>query len=199
MKTDSGNNFRDSGNPGTGNGNTSMEGLIEQLKTRDARQKQTYRRFKIIMWVCVVFYAALLVINPDPYLTLEKRISGLCYVVAFLTGAYLFRKEQKAMAQISYSEPILKVMKSAAERYRPFKKGFYAFLLVPLFINLGITISGSTDYMPDAWSDLKKMVVLQTVYWSIMLISAIISYFVWTKRSKPYRDAVNELIGELES
>lgn len=174
-----------------------LDSLITKMKKRDEYQKKNYRRFYILMVVLVVFYFLLLVANPDPYLTMLMRISGLCYVVAFLTGAYLFRMEHKSMLKIDYSRPLLEMMKGAVERYRPFKKGFVWFLLVPLFVDLGITLGGSTRYMPEAWSMQEKILVLQLVYWAIMFIAGLIGFLVWRKRVRPYRDAVNKMIAEL--
>jgi hypothetical protein len=199
MKTDSETNLSTNSYPDKEQGLTNMDNLIKELRERDARQKKTYRRFSIMMIVLVIFYFALLVVNPDPYLTILKRISGLCYVIAFLIGAYLFRKENKAMAAINYTEPLLKVMKDAVERYRPFKKGFLCFLLIPLFVDFGISLSGPTEYFPDDWSNFKSILIIQVVFWSIMATSAIISYFVWNNRSKSYRNAVQEMIRDLDS
>jgi hypothetical protein len=189
--------FKNFNNPENKN-STDLDYLIEKMKKRDDQQKKTYRRFYIMMIVFVVFYFLLLVANPDPYLTIYKRISGMCYVVAFLIGAYLFRKEHKTMDQINYSEPLLDVMKGAVERFRPFKKGFLRFLLVPLFIDFGITLGGSTRYMPESWSNTEKILIVQAVYWSIMLISALIGYLIWRHRVKPYRNAVSKMIEELD-
>ena len=176
-----------------------MDYLVEKMKQRDAQQKKTYRRFYIMMIILVVFYALLLLVNPDPELTISTRIAGFCYVVAFLMGAYFFRLEQKAMEKIDYTESLLQVMQNAVERYRPFKKGFFRFLLVPLFIDFGLTISGPARYMPETWSTVHRIVIIQVVYWSIMCIAALIGYLIWRNRVKPYREAVARLIEELES
>jgi hypothetical protein len=176
-----------------------LDYLIDKMKKRDDQQKKTFRRFYIIMIVFVVFYFLLLVINPDPYLTVYKRISGICYVIAFLIGAYLFRLEHKTMTKINYSEPLLDVMKAAVERFRPFKKGFLRFLLVPLFIDLGLTIGGPAQYLPENWSNIEKLVIIQIVYWSIMFIAGLIGFLLWRNRVKPYRDAVKQMVEELDS
>jgi hypothetical protein len=176
-----------------------LEELIEKMKMRDEKQKKIYKRFSIMMSVFVVFYFLLLVVNPDPYLTVYKRISGMCYVLAFVIGAILFRLEHQAMLKINYAEPLLQIMKNAVDRYRPFRKGFIGFLLVPVFVDLGITIGGPARYMPENMSITEKILIFQLVYWTIMFIAGLISYLVWRKRSKPYRDAVKEMIKELDS
>ena len=199
MKTDSENVLNEKKNDQWGKNQVNLDLLLSRMKEQDERQKRTYRRFSIMMIVLVVFYFLLLVVNPDPYLTPLKRISGLCYVIAFLTGAYLFRKEHRLMSKINYADPILKTMKDAAERYRPFKKGFVWFLLVPLFVNLGITLSGPTRYMPEAWSPLEKIIIIQAVYWTIMFIAGLFGFIYWRNRAKPFRDAYEEMIRDLDS
>ena len=42
-----------------------LDALVNELKKKDDRQKTTYRRFYVMMSVCVVFYALLLVANPE--------------------------------------------------------------------------------------------------------------------------------------
>ena len=175
-----------------------LDALVNELKKKDDRQKKTYRRFYVMMSVLVVFYALLLVVNPDPELTFVQRISGLFYVMAFIIGAWLFRKEHRTMASINYADPLLKVLKSAAERYRPFNKRILPWLLVLLFINLGITLSGPGRYMPENWTDTQRIVVIQVIYWGIMVISAVIGYLMWRVRYRPLWLALKQMIGELE-
>jgi hypothetical protein len=190
--------YNNSAKPGNQN-SIDLETLIDRMKKRDEHQKKTFRNFYIMMSVFVVFYFLLLVANPDPYLTVYKRIAGICYVIAFLIGAYLFRKEHKAMTMLNYSEPMLDVMKGAVDRFSPFKKGFFRFLLVPLFVDFGISFGGSTQYMPESWSNTERIVILQLVYWSIMFIAGLISFLIWKQRVKPYRDAVKRMVEELDS
>jgi hypothetical protein len=190
--------YNNSANPENQN-SIDLETLIDRMKKRDDHQKKTFRNFYIMMSVFVVFYFLLLVANPDPYLTVYKRISGIFYVIAFLIGAYLFRLEHRTMTKINYSEPLLDVMKGAVERFRPFKKGFLPFLLVPLFVDLGLTIGGPAHYLPESWSNTEKFLIVQAVYWGIMFIAGLSSYFIWRHRGKPYRDAVKKMIEELDA
>lgn len=183
----------------TGESNyNNLDFLIGEMKKRDEHQKKTFKRFSVMLSVFTVLYFILLVINPDPELRLTQRISGICYVVAFLTGVWFFRKEHKSMMQINYSASLLDVMKGAVERYRPFRKGFLSYLPVLIFIDLGLTLGGPSRYMPDGWSKTEKILYLQLFYWSIMLVAGFISFILWNKRVKPYRDAVNKMISELD-
>jgi len=175
-----------------------LDSLVSELKKKDDRQKKTYRRFYIMLSVFVVFYALLLVVNPDPELTLSHRLAGLFYVIAFITGAWLFRREHRMMVSINYADPLLQVLKSAADRYRPFNKRFLPYLLVLLFINLGITLGGPRRYLPEQWTDDQKILMIQVVYWGIMVISAVIGYLLWRVRYRPLWLALNQMKDELE-
>ena len=97
-----------------------LDSLVSEMKMKDDRQKKTYRRFYIMMSVFVGVYLLLMVVNPDPELTVLTRVSGLSYVTAFLIGAWLFRREHRKMAAINYTDPLLKVLKSATERRSPY-------------------------------------------------------------------------------
>jgi len=175
-----------------------LDSLINELKKKDDRQKTTYRRFYIMLSVFVVFYLLLLVVNPDPELTFVQRISGLLYVMAFIIGAWLFRREHRMIVTVNYADPLLKVLKNAVERYRPFSKRILPFLLFLLLINLGIVIGGPMDYLPGHWTNMQRIWIFQVVYWGIMLISAMIGYLIWRVRYRPLWLALKQMIDELE-
>ena len=175
-----------------------LDSLINELKKKDDRQKTTYRRFYIMLSVFVVFYLLLLVVNPDPELTFVQRISGLLYVMAFIIGAWLFRREHRMIVTVNYADPLLKVLKNAVERYRPFSKRGLPMLLFLLLINLGIVIGGPMDYLPGHWTNMQRIWIFQVVYWGIMLISAMIGYLIWRVRYRPLWLALKQMIDELE-
>lgn len=175
-----------------------LDSLINELEKKDDRQKTTYRRFYIMLSVFVVFYLLLLVVNPDPELTFVQRISGLLYVMAFIIGAWLFRREHRMIVTVNYADPLLKVLKNAVERYRPFSKRGLPMLLVLLLINLGIVIGGPMDYLSGHWTNMQRIWIFQVVYWGIMLISAMIGYLLWRVRYRPLWLALKQMIDELE-
>lgn len=175
-----------------------LDSLVNELKKKDDRQKTTYRRFYIMLSVFVVIYALLLVVNPDPELTLYHRLAGLSYVMAFVIGAWLFRREHRMIVAVNYADPLLEVLKSAALRYRPFSKRFLPYILVLLFIDLGITLGGPKRYLPENWTDEQKILMTQVVYWGIMLISAMIGYLLWRVRYRPLWLGLKQMIDELE-
>jgi hypothetical protein len=175
-----------------------MDALVTELKGKDERQKKTYRRFYIMLSVFVVIYALLLVVNPDPELTLYYRLAGLCYVTAFMIGAWLFRREHRMVGKVDYTDQVLKVLKSALERYRPFPKRSLPYLWMLLFIDLGVSFGGTFRYMPENWSLTKKILILQSVYWGIMAMAALIGYLIWRVRFRPLCRALRGMIDELE-
>lgn len=175
-----------------------LDSLVNELKKKDDRQKTTFHRFYIMLSVFVVFYLLLMVVNPDPGLTLYHRLAGLSYVIAFVIGAWLFRREHRMMVSINYADPLLEVLKNAALRYRPFSKRFLPYILILLFIDLGIALGGPKRYLPENWTDDQKILMIQVVYWGIMLISALIGYLLWRVRYRPLWLALKQMIDELE-
>lgn len=173
--------------------------LMQVIRNKDERFKGINRRFSILMFVMVFIYLALLVVNPDPELDWKYRVSGGFYVLAFMVGAYLFRKEYVSIRKVDYTMPVVNVLQDALNRYRIFKPSFYKFLVVPVLINLGVMFGGSLRYMPSDWTIDKKVLIFQLGYWILMLLAFFVGYFIWLKDTKPSYKKIKEMLTELTS
>ena len=78
-----------------GNHSIDVDNLINRTRKEDQRNQKMMKGVFILYVICTIFYAGLMVLNPDPDLTLYHRLGGLCYVAAFLIGAIYFRREYK--------------------------------------------------------------------------------------------------------
>ena len=174
-----------------------LDSLINELKEKDEKTRKTLRNFSILMIILVFFYFGLLVINPDKELTINQRISGVCYVTAFIAGAVMFRNEYIKLSAKNYSSPILTILKEQTEKFRFFSKRFFKLLIVPVILNIGLSIA-PPRYIPTDWPQIKRILFLQFVFWTVMIIAGVIGYFVERKKNKPFLDSINGIIKDLE-
>jgi len=194
MKTFNNNSQEDKS---TTNPERNLDSLISELREKDEKARKYFRNFSIMMTILVFFYFGLLIINPDKELTINQRISGICYVVAFIFGAVMFRNEYKKLSAKDYSRPLLIMLKEQTEKFRFFSIRFFKILLIPVILNIGLSIA-PPRYIPTDWPQMKRILFLQVVFWTVMIITMLISYLVASKKNKPYLDSLNGIINELE-
>jgi len=190
-------NNKSTRNQGITNPDLNLDSLINELKKKDEKTRKTLRNFSILLTVLVFFYFGLMVINPDKELTINQRISGVCYVTAFIAGAVMFRNEYIKLSAKNYSSPILTILKEQTEKLRFFSKRFFKMLLLPVIISIGLSIA-PPRYIPTDWPQMKRILFLQIVFWTVMIIAGVIGYFVTTKKNKPFLDSINGIIRDLE-
>ena len=173
-----------------------IENLMDHLKKEDSRTLRMMRNFKRLLYGMVVFYFLLMIVNPDPELMWHQRTSGLCYVMAFIVLAVLFRKYHKEYQSIDYSLSISEMFKKASDRY-DFKVSKILYVLPSLLlIDVGVTIS--EFYRLVTFDPLNRILIVQAVYIPIILISAFIGYLIWRKKQKPLRDGALQILRELD-
>ncbi|HSO87448.1 MAG TPA: hypothetical protein VLQ91_12905 [Draconibacterium sp.] len=194
MKTFNNNSQEDKS---TTNPERNLDSLISELREKDEKARKFFRNFSIMMTILFFFYFGLLIINPDKELTINQRISGICYVVAFIFGAVMFRNEYKKLSAKDYSRPLLIMLKEQTEKFRFFSIRFFKILLIPVILNIGLSIA-PPRYIPTDWPQMKRILFLQVVFWTVMIITMLISYLVASKKNKPYLDSLNGIINELE-
>lgn len=185
------------GNQNIANPEGNLDSLINELKEKDEKARKFFRNFSILMTILVFFYFGLMIINPDKELTINQRISGIFYVVAFIFGAVMFRNEYMKLSAKDYSRPLLIMLKEQTEKFRFFSIKFIKILLIPVILNIGLSIA-PPRYIPTDWPQMKRILFLQVVYWTVMIIAMLISYLITSKKNKPYLDSINAIIKDLE-
>lgn len=179
------------------NPDRNLDSLINELKEKDEKARKFFRNFSILMTILVFFYFGLLVVNPDNELTLNQRISGVCYVIAFVVGAVMYRNEYTRLNAKNYNRPLLIMLKEQTEKFRFFSIRFFKLLLIPVILNIGLSIA-PPRYIPTDWPQMKRILFLQVVFWIVMIIAGVIAYFMVRKRNQPFLDSINEIIRDLE-
>ncbi len=178
------------------NGNLAgINQLIQRLQKEDVRNLMTFKRFQVIFVVFIVFYGFVFVLNPFSDFELRYRITGICYVFAFVIFGLIFRKYYRDYKSIDYSLPVADMLKKAAERYSFQYKNTWWVIPPLLLIDAGITIS--LFHRIAGFTTWERIGLVQLVYVPIMIIAFLIGVLIWYKRQKPLRDAALKLLDEL--
>lgn len=176
-----------------------VDNLISRMEKEDSRNKRMMKSIFYMYLICTVLYTLLFVINPDPDLTIYDRLGGLCYVTAFLTGTFFFRREYLTLKNIDYSLPLLQLLMQNEIRYRYFSVKWLYVLVIIVLIGFGISFSFSSPGRLMQFSLVEKLVIIQGGYWSILTASGIIGYRLWKKRSYPIWKDSKTLLDDLNS
>ena len=174
-----------------------LDSLINELKEKDEKARKFFRSFSILMTILVFFYFGLLIINPDKELTINQRLAGVCYVIAFIAGAFMYRNEYKKLSVKNYNRPLLTMLKEQTEKFRFFSIRFFKILLIPVIINIGLSIA-PPRYIPTDWPQMKRILFLQVVFWTVIIIAGAIAYYMGRKKNQPFLDSINAIIKDLE-
>ncbi len=173
--------------------------VVDQLKSQDSKNKRLMYRMFILYIIFAVFYLGLLIFNPDPELTFENRIQGVCYVLIFTVAAFFFRHHYRKTSKVDYAAPILSMLEEARERHklmRPGKAWFVVFIVG--FTDIVVTWALVTDITAE-WSLLTKILVIQAGYFTIMSLSFLIGYLIWRKKSRPLVRNLTRIIDEMRA
>jgi hypothetical protein len=173
-----------------------MDSLIGRVKAEDAKNLRMTKSFLWTYIILAVIYTGLIIINPDPDITIIKRISGACYIASMIIFALVFRGGHKEFKSIDYSLPVIDMLRKAAKRYELKSKKLLILSVPILLMDIGLTLSFYEDLLP--MTPLNRVLIIQVFYIPLMTISGVIGYFVWRNKQKPLRDNALKLIDELE-
>ena len=194
MKTDVTNNSSEVDTNGRDNFNN-LSSLVIRLRKEDDRLARMMKNMKWLYIGMIIFYSGLMIVNPDPELKLHHRISGFCYVSAFIICAVLFKQKVWDFRKADYSLSSSDMLTRAANRYK-FSFSQYFFVLPAIvLIDAGVTIS--FFYRLSTLEPVSRILVVQVFYIPVILISAFIGYFIWRKKHKPLYEMARQLLKEL--
>lgn len=177
-----------------------LDQVIDQLKRLDNKNKRLMYRMFILYMIFAVVYLGLMILNPDPELTLDNRIQGVIYVIIFMVAALFFRYHYRKTYHVDYTAPVLKMLEDARERHKLLRPGKIWFLVfIVLTCDMVVTWALAERTWPVGWSLLTIILVIQAGYYAIMGISYLIGYLVWRKKSRPLVINLTMLIEELKS
>ena len=172
-----------------------LNSLVIRLRKEDDRLAKKMKNMKWLYIVMIIIYTGLMVINPDPELKLHNRISGFCYVSAFIIFAVLFKQKIWDFSTVDYSMSSSEMLTRAAHRYRFSFSQFFFVLPSILLIDAGFSIS--LFYRLTSLSPLNRILILQAFYIPLILVSGFIGYLIWRRKHKPLYENAKELLKEL--
>jgi hypothetical protein len=167
-------------------GDRSLDGLIETMKTLDARDLALLRRSMVFFAVAGVFYVGLFLLTffapPDDQPGFHRAILGL--IALALTGIGLrIRMMARQLSAVDYGEPVMEFLAKVEKRIRFVRKEDLVFV-IPLSLILAVAatlgfMSAAERYFPS----LGRMVPLEIM----VVILAWVSAVGWVLRRKQWR------------
>jgi hypothetical protein len=177
--------------------NMDIESLIEELELKDSKYKKVMRRMQIVFFIFIFFYAGLFLVNPDPDITINERLAGGCYVVAFVLFTLQFRKMYNRYKAVNYFDSVKKVLQDAERRYRLWQKNLLLVGTAILLIDAATILIFYGRFF-EKWSFWKLFTIVQLVYILAIGIGFTIGYIKWRTESRPIWLSVKNLLKELE-
>lgn len=169
--------------------------LVQRLQKEDTRNLLTLKRFQWIFIGLISFYSIVFILNPLAGFELRYRLTGICYVLAFVIFGLIFRKYYREFKSIDYSLPVSDMLQKAAERYSFRNKNTWWVIPPLLLIDAGLTIT--LFHRITGFTTWERIGLVQLLYIPIMIIAFLFGVRNWYKRQKPLRDAALELLDEL--
>lgn len=121
-----------------GGGIRTAEGLVDELKRRDAAEKKKFRRMMVFFGVVGVGLVAFaLREDPDPGVRLGRWLLASIYALVVVLAAV----KSSGLAKVDYAEPPLAFLRKAERRYRFVDPREY-FIMVP-----GLAVAGLAGWL----------------------------------------------------
>lgn len=169
--------------------NNNLDELIPQLQKSDKNYANIAKQIQAIYWVLLPVYAIIVVIHLFDNSPFSEILGSICFMCGMLIFALLFRKYQKEYNTVDYALPTLKMLKKAANRYKPFRLETIWALLASLFIDAGLVLGH--------WEDGDAMVI-QLIFGGALFVALLVGLVWWYISYKPLRDGALQLIREIE-
>jgi amino acid permease len=177
-----------------------LDQVVDQLKSLDSKNKKLMYRMFILYLGFALFYLGLMILNPDPELTLENRIQGVLYVLIFAVAALFFRYHYRTTYKVDYTAPVLKMLEDARDRHRLLRPGKGWFLVFIIVVSDIVVTWAMIDHnWPDHWTLTQVILFNQAWYFAVIVLSFLIGYMIWRKKTLPLVRNLTRIIDELRS
>lgn len=174
-----------------------IESLVSELELKDSKYKKVMRIFQIVFFIFIFFYAGVFLVNPDPDITVNERLAGACYVLAFVLFTLQFRKMYNRYKSVNYFDSVKKVLQDAEKRYRLWQKNLLLVGTAILLIDAA-TILILYDRFVERWTLWEFAGLVQLGYMFIIGIGFTLGYIKWRTESRPIWLSAKKLLEELK-
>jgi hypothetical protein len=171
--------------------------LVQNLKAKENKLRQFLQGTTGAVLIIGMFYLVFVAINPDNFLSPNDRIGGLFLASGLILSAIYYIYLQQRIKSFTYDAPTLILLKQIVNRLNYLDKWSWLSLIPFLLIDAGFTIGTLREYW--GLTTLHWILLSQTIWLIIGLISMYSGYLIWRKTSKPMRDQALAHIAELEA
>lgn len=176
-----------------------LDQVMDSLRKMDARNRRLMRGMYILYVIFALFYAGLLILNPDPELSLNNRLQGVMYVLIFGMSALYFRYHFIKNKRVDYSAPVLEMLHAARNRHKLWTPGTVRFIIALVGLtDIVVTWAILDDHLLKDSSLAIRIMVIQLGYFLVMGVSYLIGYRSWCRKSRPLVRNLTRIIEELE-
>lgn len=174
------------------------DALIEKMQKQDSQFRTVTKALQIVFFVFIFLYAGFFIFNPILDMsTIYHKLTGGCYVLAFMLFTYYFRKSYKKYKEVNYFEPVKTVLEDAEKRYRFWQQKSLSVILGMILIGAGTFIIFYMAFM-NKYTFIQIFIGVLSIYFFVIGLSILIAYFAWVKESKPIWLSVKKLLKELQ-
>lgn len=173
-----------------------LDTLIERMHRVDKQYKRANKILQMVFFIFIFFYGGFFLINTESELTLNHRIAGVCYVIAFTLFFFVFRKNYRKYKEVNYADPVKKVLENAEKRYRFWQKDTFNTISGIIFIDIAtcfMLLPRIGSFQPFA-----SFILIQLFILLAFAVGFSIGYFKWKRELKPLWLSSKELLKELK-
>ncbi len=160
--------------------------FINKLKKLDKRTFILYRVLIITYLILAILISAALInivfIQGD-----MPELSDILKFAAFILFYIVLRKRQKEYKNRDYSQTTYSMLKKISKRYSFLRIDDLWAVLAAATLGVAIGINNHRGF----W-------YFQLFYWSVIIVSVLLSYVYWYFRLKPTKNNAEKLLKELE-
>ncbi len=176
-----------------------LDQVMDSLRKLDVRNRKLMQGMYIVYVVFALIYTGLLILNPDPELTLNHRLQGGMYVLIFGMSAIYFRYHFRKNKSVDYSAPVLEMLTAARKRHKLWTAGTVGFIIAMVGLtDIVVTWAMLDDKFLSDYSQIIRILIIQSAYFLTMGISFLIGYITWRRKSMPLVHNLTRIIEEME-
>ncbi len=171
------------------NDNINLDQLVGKLHKEDNNYASLCKILKLVYWILIPIYTIMGAIYYISTKDINDLLAGFLFVGSLLIFALILGNFQKEFNTVDYSLPTLRMLKNAANRYRPIRaKSLWAFV--------AFFMMGGGFYFSTLFNE--YTVRFKSYFFILFFASIITSTIIWFFKYKPLRDNALRLITEIE-
>lgn len=166
------------------------DGIQNKIKEEDKRYADLCKKMVVMYLILTVIFILLIVLEIVRGAKFEEVAGGICYLLSMLNFLLFFLYYNKRYRYADYSEPVLKMLKSALKRYMPYHPSGAALIPGLLLMDVGLTLNTFKH---------ENVMTVQIIFFGVSFAAILIGLVYWYFRYKPLTDQIEKMIKEIEN